>query len=291
MRIQEKTLAILFVLSLAVNVFLLAAIPVLDYGPSPPAAGPGEVAADQVAVTARLSPEGEAGAGAASMQAPVVLRRIEPGRSGPFLYEEATEEGAMVTISVEVVPGKGRVLVQTTPLMGIVFQETANRAVALAVNHSRADITTSDIIFSIMGPDEVSEIDGPSAGALMAVLLISVLEGLPLDGNVTVTGSIDENGGIGPVGGVLEKAEAAAASGKTLLVLPEGNDRMVEYRAEGGPVGWPMPGWQRPVIVDAKEFIEENFGIQVKYAGSIEDLLADICASDDSPAAPLERRS
>ncbi len=289
MRIREKTLAILFALSLAVNVFLLAAIPVLDYGPSPPAAGPGEVAADPVAVTARLSPEGEGGTGTASMQAPVVLRKIEPGRSGPFLYEEATEEGAMVTISVEVVPGKGRVLVQTTPLMGIVFQETANRAVALAVNRSRADITTSDIIFSIMGPDEVSEIDGPSAGALMAALLISVLEGFPLDGNVTVTGSIDENGGIGPVGGVLEKAEAAAASGKTLLILPEGNDRMVEYYEGARSPGWLIIARQRPVIVDAKEFIEENFGIGVRYAGSVDDLLADIRAPGELPATSLKQ--
>lgn len=288
MRIREKTLAILFVLSLAVNVFLLAAIPALDYGPSPPIAGPGEVAADPIAVTARLSPEGEVGTGTASMQAPVVLRKIEPGRSGPFLYEEVAEEGAMVTISVEVVPGKGRVLVQTTPLMGIVFQETANQAVALAVNHSRADITKSDIIFSILGPDEVSEIDGPSAGALMAVLLISVLEGFPLDENVTVTGTIDENGGIGPVGGVLEKAEAAAASGKTLLVLPEGNDRMVEYCDARSP-GWLIITRQRPVIVDAKEFIEENFGIGVAYAGSIDDLLANIRAPGDLPAAALKQ--
>ena len=292
MRIREKTLTILLVLSFVANVSLLAVVLVPEDEISPALSKPEEVQTFPTATMAPLPPvRGTGNGSAASLQVPVIIQTVEVDRGGPLLYEEVTEEGAMVNVSVEVVPGRGRVLVQTTPLMGIAFQDAANLAVVVAADRSRVNLTGSDIIFSIQGPEEVSEIDGPSAGALMAVLLISVLEGLPLDGNVTVTGSIDENGGIGPVGGVLEKAEAAAASGKPLLGLPEGNERMVEYRAEGGPVGWPMPGWQRPVIVDAKEFIEENFGIQVKYAGSIEDLLADICASDDSPAAPLERRS
>lgn len=279
MQIREKTLAVLLVLSLVMNVFLLGVVLVHGDDLSPSFSGSGEVTGEPAATPPPFSPERVAGTGAASMQAPVVLRKIEPDRSGPFLGEAVTEEGAMVTVSVEVVSGRGRVLVQTTPLMGIVFQDTANRAVALAVNRSHADIAQSDIIFSIQGPDEVSEIDGPSAGALMATLLLSVLENFSLNESVTVTGTIDADGKIGPVGGVLEKAEAAAASGKTLLVLPDGNERMVEYREESSSPGWLIIARQRPVIVDAGEFIEEHFGIGVRYAGSIDDLLADIRAS------------
>ncbi|WP_317063502.1 S16 family serine protease [Methanoculleus caldifontis] len=278
MRIREKTLAVLLVLSLVMNVFLLAVVLVQGDGPSPSFSGSGTVTVEPVATPPLLTPARATGSGTASMQAPVVLRKIEPEQSGPFFYEQAIEDGAMVTISAEVVPGKGRVLVQTKPLMGIVFQETANRAVALAADRSRADLAQSDIIFSIQGPDEVSEIDGPSAGALMAILLLSVLEGFPLNESVTVTGTVDETGGIGPVGGVLEKAEAAAASGKTLLVLPERNERMVEYRENARSPAWLIVARQRPVIVDAREFIEENFGIRVVYAGSIDDLLAEIRA-------------
>ncbi len=40
----------------------------------------------------------------------------------------------MINISVEIGPGKGRVLVQTKPLMGTVFQDAANTAVYIAQN-------------------------------------------------------------------------------------------------------------------------------------------------------------
>ncbi|WOX55872.1 MULTISPECIES: S16 family serine protease [unclassified Methanoculleus] len=276
MYIREKTLAILLVLSLVMNVFLLAVALVPGDGHSPALSSPGETA-PPLPTTIPAPWEGEAGGmNTASMQVPVILQKVEVDRGGPFLYEEVTEEGAMVNVSVEVVPGKGRVLVQTTPRMGIVFQDAANLAVDVAANRSRVDLAGSDIIFSIQGPEEVSEVDGPSAGALMTMLLLSVLEGFSLNESVTVTGTIDADGHIGPVGGVLEKAAAAAASGKTLLVLSEENDQVVDRRDDARSFGGLRIMRQRPVLVDAKEYIEENYGIRVAYAASLDDLLADV---------------
>ncbi|MDK2915898.1 MAG: hypothetical protein PWR25_455 [Euryarchaeota archaeon] len=277
MRMREKTLAILLVLSLVANVFLLAVavMPPDDF--SPALSGPGEAEPLPDATAAPLLPvmavENE---NAASMQVPVLLQRVEVDRGGPLFYGEVTEEGAMVNVSVEVVPGKGRVLVQTTPLMGVVFQDAANLAVAVAANRSRADLSGSDIIFSIQGPEDISEIDGPSAGALMAVLLLSVLEDFALNESVTVTGTIDEEGRIGPVGGVLEKAEAARRGGKTLLILSGENDRIFDHSKDLRSFGGLRIGRQRPIIVDTKEYIEENLGIQVKYVDTLDDLLADL---------------
>ena len=289
MRIREKTLTILLVLSLIMNLFLLAVALVPEADFSPALSKPEEV---ETLPTPTATPpplcsgRGAGNVSAASMQVPVVLQAVEVDRGGgPFLSEVVTEEGAMVNVSVEVVPGKGRVLVQTTPLMGMVFQDAANLAVVIAENHSRADLSQSDIIFSIQGPEEVSEIDGPSAGALMTALLLSVLEDFPLNESVTVTGTIDEDGSIGPVGGILEKAEAAAASGKTLLILPDGNNRVIESREEVRTIGGLRIARQRPVVVDAKEYIEENFGIQVEYAGTLDDLIADVRAPAPVPAA------
>ena len=273
MRVREKTLTALLILSFVMNVFFLAVALVPEGGLSPALSKPGET--PPVETLSLPPPENEAGAGSvASMQAPVILQRVEADRGGPFAMGRVTEEGAMVNVSVEVVPGKGRVLVQTTPLMGIAFQDAANRAVALAVDHSHVDLAESDVIFSIQGPDEVSEIDGPSAGALMATLLLSVLEDFEINESVTVTGTIDEDGSIGPVSGILEKADAAAASGKTLLLLSEENNRMVDYREEPFSPGWLRITRQRPVVVDAEEFIEENIGIQVEYVDTLDDLLA-----------------
>ncbi|WP_332448818.1 S16 family serine protease [Methanoculleus sp.] len=273
MRVREKTLTALLILSFVMNVFFLAVALVPEGDLSPALSQPGGT--PPVETLPLPPPENEAGAGSmASMQAPVILQRVEADRGGPFAMDRVTEEGAMVNVSVEVVEGRGRVLVQTTPLMGIAFQDAANRAVALAANHSHVDLAESDVIFSIQAPDEVSEIDGPSAGALMTTLLLSVLEEFAINESVTVTGTIDEDGTIGPVSGILEKADAAAESGKTLLLLSEENDQAVDYREEPLSSGWLGLTRQRPIVVDAEEFIEEETGIQVEYVDTLDDLLA-----------------
>ncbi len=277
MQTQEKTLATLLVLSLVMNVFLLAIALAPGGDPGRALSQPREDETPPTATPVPLPVEREIeGGGRASMQAPVILQKIEVGRGGPFAPDRVTEEGAMVDVSVEVAPGRGRVLVQTTPLMGVVFQDAANHAVIAAQNHSHANLSTSDIIFSIRGPEEVSAIDGPSAGALMAMLLLSVVEGFDIDENVTVTGTIDEGGEIGPVGGIIMKAEAAAASGKTLLLLSGKNDRMLDYREETRALGGLRVIRHRLIAVDTKEYIEENYNIRVGYVDSIDSLLADI---------------
>ncbi|KAF5055178.1 Lon protease [anaerobic digester metagenome] len=277
MRVREKTMTILFVLSLFANVFLLAVA--LVPGDDIPALFPPDAGPSPAATMASLPGIGRT----ASMQAPVTLQKVEITGIGPFSTNRMIEEGAMVNISVEIVPGRGRVLVQTTPLMGIVFQDAANRAVDLAAGRSHADLAGSDIIFSIQSPDGVSEIDGPSAGALMTVLLLSVMEDFALNESVTVTGTIDENGNIGPVGGILEKAGAAAASGKTLLLLPAENNNIVESREETGIFCGLRIVQQRPVVVDTGMYIEERYGIRVKYVHTLDDFLADVCTPAATP--------
>jgi predicted S18 family serine protease len=188
----------------------------------------------------------------------------------------------MVNITVEVAPGKGRVLVQTTPLMGTVFQDAANHAVAAAARHSGVDISGTDVIFSIRSAEEVSEIDGPSAGAAMAALLVSVLEDFQINESVTVTGTIDENGNIGAIGGVLEKAEAAYRSGKTILLLPRENNQVIGYREEVRLLGNLKVVRQLPVAMDAQTCIQETLGIQVRYVETLDDLLTYLRADEGS---------
>ena len=270
---RERTLAILLILSLIMNVCLLVVALVPGGESARVLSRPPD---DDVCPVPVLTGREVGDGGTASMHVPVILQKIEGTRGGPFVPGRVTEEGAMVEVSVEVAPGRGRVLIQTTPLMGVVFQDAANHAVAVAENRSHMNLSASDIIFSIQGPEEVSEVDGPSAGALMAALLLSVLEGFSLNENATVTGTIDENGEIGPVGGILMKAEAAAASGKTLLLLPGKNNRMYEYREEIWALGGLSVMRRRPAAVDTKEYIEENYGIRVEYVDSIDRLLTDL---------------
>ncbi|MFA7562129.1 MAG: S16 family serine protease [Methanoculleus sp.] len=294
MPIREKTLTVLLVLSLVANTFLLAAILTPADGSSPALSKPGEA---EVLPTATLAPllsmEATGNRSVASMQVPVILRRIEIDQNCPLCRDEVIEEATMVNVSVEVVPGRGRVLVQTTPLTGIVFQDAANHAVAAVANRSRMDLTENDIIFSIQDPGEISEIDGPSAGALMAALLLAVLEDFSLNESVTVTGTLDEDGRVGPVGGVFEKAGAAAASGKALLLLSTENNWMTDYQEDVRWFGGLRLARQRPVVKDTKEYIEENLDIQVKYVTTLDDLLADIrmASGEQESRSPTKLKS
>ena len=211
--------------------------------------------------------------GFASLQAPAVFQKVETEKSGPFVRESVSENGTLINISVETQTGKGRVLVQTTPLMGVVFQDAANTAVFVAQQKTGVLLSGSDTIFSITAEDEIPGVDGPSAGALMTLLTISALNGSTLNQSITLTGTIDNEGHVGAIGGVLEKAKAAKEGGKTLFLLPKENSKLVTYSYVKKQYGGLTLLKRVPEVIDAKEYIEENVGIEVEYVDSIDDVL------------------
>ncbi len=211
--------------------------------------------------------------GTAELQAPSVVQRVEYTGDYPFVSQQVIEEGSMINISTEIRPGKGRVLVQTKPLMGTVFQDAANTAVYVAQNKTGMDLSGSDVIFSIEGSKEIPSVDGPSAGALMTLLVISALEKKELKSDVTLTGTIDQDGHVGAIGGVIEKATAANESGKTLILLPTENSQIVQYVETTRQVFGITIIEQTPQTIDAKETIESTIGIKVQYVDNIDDVL------------------
>ncbi|AAM31609.1 ATP-dependent protease La [Methanosarcina mazei Go1] len=211
--------------------------------------------------------------GYASLQAPAVFQSIEPGRSGPFSRQVVTEEGALLNISVEIRSGKGRVLVQTTPLMGVIFQDAANTAVFVAQQETGVSLSGSDVIFSITADHEIPGVDGSSAGALMTLLTVAAINGTELNDSATLTGTIDAAGNVGAIGGVFEKAEASEAGGKTLFLLPRENSELVIYKLVERRVGGFTIVERVPEIVDAEDYIEDQMDIDVQYVDTIDDVL------------------
>jgi hypothetical protein len=69
-------------------------------------------------------------------------------------------------------------------------------------------------------------IDGPSAGGLMTVATIAAIRGDTLDETMTMTGAINPDGTIGPVGGIPFKLEGAADAGRTTMLIPEGENKI-----------------------------------------------------------------
>jgi hypothetical protein len=211
--------------------------------------------------------------GSAVLQGPAVLQQVRYNRNSPFARGQVVQSGVMLNISAEVKPGRGRVLVDTQPLMGLVFQDAANTAVFVAQNRTGVSLAGSDVIFSISAPGQVPAVDGPSAGALMTLLAISAIDGKPLREDVTLTGTIDKEGKVGAIGGIPEKAQAAKDAGKSLILIPGENAKLVRYTPQERQYYGFTVIQEVASTVDAKSYVEENIGIHVQYVDTIDDVV------------------
>lgn len=77
--------------------------------------------------------------------------------------------------------------------------------------------------------DVAGRVDGASAGALITSAVLAVLLGDQIDPTVTMTGTINPDGTIGPVGGIPHKIAGAAAAGKTTVLVPAGQRFDFDY--------------------------------------------------------------
>jgi ATP-dependent Lon protease len=133
--------------------------------------------------------------------------------------------GEVIEIEVSVVPGRGRV--QLTGALGEAMKESASAAVSYV--RARAAPLGVDPDFQrtrdvhIHLPLAATPKDGPSAGVPIAAALVSALTGIPVRGDVALTGELTLRGRVLPVGGLAEKAGAAARRRVAHVVLPRAN--------------------------------------------------------------------
>jgi len=135
--------------------------------------------------------------------------------------------GDVLEIEVSVVPGRGRL--QLTGTLGDVMKESASaalsyaRARASALGLEREFLRTRDLHVHI--PAGATPKDGPSAGIAIASAIVSALTGIPLRGNVAMTGEITLRGRVLGIGGLKEKTVAALRNRITHVILPQENAR------------------------------------------------------------------
>jgi hypothetical protein len=70
--------------------------------------------------------------------------------------------------------------------------------------------------------DYEGRVDGPSAGGLMTIGVLAAVRGDHIREDAAMTGTINPDGTIGPVGGIPYKLEGAAKQGKKLVLIPAG---------------------------------------------------------------------
>ncbi len=90
-------------------------------------------------------------------------------------------------------------------------------ATAVALMLTGIDPSKKEITFEITG-----QADGPSAGCLTTVGVLAALRGDTVKKNVTMTGTINPDGTVGPVGGIPYKVQGAKEAKKTLMLIPAG---------------------------------------------------------------------
>jgi hypothetical protein len=76
--------------------------------------------------------------------------------------------------------------------------------------------------------DVGGRIDGPSAGTLMTVATLATVLGHSVKPEATMTGTINPDGTVGPVGGIPQKIDGAAKAGKKLVLIPAGQRQAVD---------------------------------------------------------------
>jgi ATP-dependent Lon protease len=135
--------------------------------------------------------------------------------------------GDVLEIEVSVVPGRGRL--QLTGTLGDVMKESASaalsyaRARAGALGLEREFLRSRDLHVHI--PAGATPKDGPSAGIAIACAIVSALSGIPLRGDVAMTGEITLRGRVLGIGGLKEKTVAALRNRVAHVILPQENAR------------------------------------------------------------------
>lgn len=184
--------------------------------------------------------------------------------------------GVSTTIKVEAMPGEGRVLTDINNLLFWVdTQYSIQIAKSVAENVSGVNASKVDLVYAI--ETDASLIEGPSAGASLTVATIAVLENKTLNKSVVITGTINPDGSIGWVGGILAKAKAAKDIGSSLFLVPKGQGTQTSYQPVTECKEYNIPGFYQKVCnVEYKEEkidITKDAGIEVKEVSNIRDAL------------------
>lgn len=133
--------------------------------------------------------------------------------------------GDLLTIEAAIMPGKG--VITRTGSLGDVMKESVEAARTVVRSRSRM-LGIKDDMFEkrdihIHVPDGATPKDGPSAGAAMTTAFVSALTGIPVRGDVAMTGEITLRGEVTAIGGLKEKLLAALRGGIKTVLIPEEN--------------------------------------------------------------------
>ncbi len=133
--------------------------------------------------------------------------------------------GVVLQVEAVLMPGDGKLTL--TGQLGDVMRESAQAAISYVRSHAdlfgikRELFTNFDLHIHV--PAGAVPKDGPSAGITLLTSVVSAYTKRPIDGSFAMTGEVDLQGGVLPIGGLREKILAAKRDGLECVIAPQDN--------------------------------------------------------------------
>lgn len=198
--------------------------------------------------------------------------------------------GTLMDIEVNAAPGNGKLcitgIIENEELSPSGMQKLSRKSSAkasienmLTVLKEFYDIDFSKYDIHINFPG-CATIDGPSAGIAVVCAVFSAIKNIPIDIELAMTGEISISGTVRPVGGIVEKVEAAQNANIKKVLIPSGNYRQ---RFADLPI-------KVVCVENINDVFEETFGIKLSnkqrgelpFAGSKSIAAASVLKTTDT---------
>jgi len=199
------------------------------------------------------------------------VHALEDGVEIPLVADRSTEngdEGVLLTAKVIATNGTGHVFVDTNPYTQVDLQGSARLAAMVASDVLGIDQRTYDFYYIIDISSPI--IGGPSAGGALTVATIAAINKWTLKPDVVMTGMINPDESIGPVGGIPFKLEAAAARNATLFLIPQGQSIVTIRKTVARTKGAFIISEEKEETVDVVEY-GKKLNVEVKEVSTIQD--------------------
>lgn len=161
-------------------------------------------------------------------------------------------DGVLAEIKVSAFPGNGKVL---TEIDNVIFQTDTQSSIKtardVAKHFIKNDINKYDLIYIINTDADL--IEGPSAGAAIAILTVAVIDGIELKKDVFITGSVDESGKILKSSHIRKKSKALKSIGNVTFLIPENSTCDINICTEDDLKEIEKGGIKIMIVKDVKE--------------------------------------
>ena len=184
----------------------------------------------------------------------------------------ANNSGVAAFLTVHTQKGRGNIYVNINSVLSREdTQNSARMAALVASEYTNRSLEEYDFFYNIIA--DASVLEGPSAGAALAVATIAALENRTLRKDVMMTGSINHDGTIGPAGRIEAKAKAAKAEGAYLFLVPVGELPDIKYEEKEFCRKWGIFEYCQTDIAAKEVDVASEIGIEIREVRDIEEAL------------------